>query len=132
MEEANLAVAAFLTGLIWTIQLVHYPLFDRVGQEAWRTYEAAHQRAITPLVLPVMLANVGIAAALVLDEATGLTVANAALAGTIFAATGLYYGPLHGRLAQGWDPVLHRRLVVLNWLRTAAWSAQTAVALALL
>ena len=30
-ETANLVVAAALAGLIWTIQLVHYPLFAMVG-----------------------------------------------------------------------------------------------------
>lgn len=130
MTAANLAVAAFLCGLIWTIQLVHYPLFARVGNEAWAAYEAAHQRAITPLVLPVMLANVGIGVALV-DPGDALTIVNLALAGGLFAVTGLVHAPLHGRLAAGWDPRVHRRLVTLNWLRTAGWSAQVGVALAL-
>ena len=32
IEVANLVVAAALAGLIWTIQLVHYPLFALVGR----------------------------------------------------------------------------------------------------
>ena len=131
LAVANLTIAAALAGLIWTIQLVHYPLFSSVGDEAWAAYEARHQRAITPLVLPLMLANVGVAVALIARDASALAVLNLALAGGVFAATGAVFAPMHGRLAGAWDPELHRRLVALNALRTAAWTAQVAVALAL-
>ena len=47
---ANAAVACALTGLIWTIQVVHYPLFARVGEAEWRAYEREHQRRITLVV----------------------------------------------------------------------------------
>ncbi len=36
---ANVAAVIFMTGFIWTVQLVHYPLFDRVGEEAFPAYE---------------------------------------------------------------------------------------------
>lgn len=39
---ANVALAWFLAGLIWTIQVVHYPLFPRVGREGFAAYEQAH------------------------------------------------------------------------------------------
>ena len=37
--------------------------------------------------------------------------------------------PLHGRLAQGFDAVAHRRLVSTNWVRTAGWSVRGLLAL---
>lgn len=131
----NLVVAAILCGLIWTIQVVHYPLFARVPADGWTDYERAHQRAITPLVLPVMAANVLLGALLLAAGpagADGLLVAvNAFLAAVMFAGTGLVYAPLHGRLAERWDAATHRVLLRLNWLRTAAWTLQTAVAVAI-
>jgi hypothetical protein len=39
--------------------------------------------------------------------------------------------PLHHRLAKGFDPEVHRRLVATNWGRTAAWSIRGACLLAL-
>lgn len=130
---ANLVDAALLCGLIWTIQLVHYPLFARVPAAGWPVYEAEHQQRITVLVLPLMVANVGLALALLLDGAQpeGVAVLNAALAGGVFLATGLVYAPMHGRLSTAHDPDLIRRLVRLNWLRTVAWTAQVACAVAL-
>jgi hypothetical protein len=131
---ANLVAAAVLCGLIWTIQVVHYPLFARVPEAAWASYEADHQRRITTLVLPLMLANVGFGVALLLDPGApdGLAAANLALAAGIFAATGAFYAPIHGRLAERHDPDLLLRLVRLNWWRTAAWTVQLAIAVALL
>jgi hypothetical protein len=128
---ANLVVAAALAGLIWTVQVVHYPLFALVGADGWTRYEVEHQRRITWVVAPLMLANVVLAAALLLDDAGGLAVANAALAGGVFAATGAVYAPLHGQLARGHAGDVIARLVRLNWARTAAWTAQVAVAAAL-
>jgi hypothetical protein len=129
---ANAAAACALTGLIWTIQVVHYPLFACVGEAEWTAYERAHQQRITVVVAPLMLANVALAVAVVLDAATALRWANLALAAAVFAATWLVYSPLHGRLSSAHDRVAIDRLVTLNWWRTAAWTAQALVALALI
>lgn len=34
----NVAVVLFMAGFIWTMQLVHYPLFDRVGERLGSCY----------------------------------------------------------------------------------------------
>ena len=49
--------AFYLTGLIWTIQWVHYPLFEMVSPDQFTKYEAAHTIAITAIVGPVMVAE---------------------------------------------------------------------------
>ena len=51
-ETANLVLAAALAGLIWTIQLVHYPLFALVGAAEWPRYGDEHRRRITWLAAP--------------------------------------------------------------------------------
>ena len=50
-----------MTGLIWFVQVVHYPLFARVGEEGFHAYEAAHARATSRVVAPLMLGEVGTA-----------------------------------------------------------------------
>ena len=37
-----LASTLFMTGLIWFVQVVHYPLFDRVDPDSFRRYHADH------------------------------------------------------------------------------------------
>ena len=125
---ANLVLAAYLTGVIWLVQVVHYPLFAAVGARAWPAYEAAHRRRITWVVAVPMLAQLPVAAVLLPGA---LAIANACLVALAFLSTVAWLGPLHGRLQAGWDGALHRRLVRGNWLRTMAWTAQTGVAVAL-
>jgi len=132
LEAANLVVAAALAGLIWTIQLVQYPLFALVGSAEWQAYGEQHRRRITWLAAPLMSANVGLAIALLTEHASGLRIANAALACGLFAVTGLLFAPLHGRLERAATEHAVRVLVRANWVRTIAWTAQVVVAVALL
>ena len=128
LVAANLVVAAALAGLIWTIQLVHYPLFALVGAAEWPRYETEHQRRITWLAAPLMLANLALGIAVFAADASVLSALNGALAIGVFAATGLVFSRMHVTL----DPSGVARLVRANWARTATWTAQVVVALALL
>jgi hypothetical protein len=51
------------------------------------------------------------------------------LVGIIWTSTGLVQAPLHSTLMQGFDPDIHRHLVVTNWVRTAAWALRTGLVL---
>ena len=132
IEVANLVVAAALAGLIWTIQLVHYPLFALVGAREWPHYEAEHQRRITRLVAPLMLANVGLSVAVLAEDPSASRVLNAGLAIGIFVATGIVFAPMHRRLATKAGTSAIRVLVRANWARTGAWTAQVFVAILLI
>src|SRR5919199_6412005 len=101
---ANLLLAAYLTGVIWLVQLVHYPLFAAVGREAWPAYEAEHRRRITVVVAAPMLAQVPLA---VLLLGGALAWANLACVAVAFGSTLGWLGPMHGPLEARWDPVLH-------------------------
>ena len=46
MVWAHLAATLYLTGLIWVIQIVHYPLMDRVPGEAFVEFHHQHARRI--------------------------------------------------------------------------------------
>ena len=58
----HLACSCALVGLIWTMQVVHYPLLKQVGPEEFVAYHARHMALITWLVGPLMLAELGSAA----------------------------------------------------------------------
>ena len=61
---ANVVSTLFMVGLIWMVQIVHYPLFDDVGQENYLSYQQRHQTNITYIVGPVMLIELATAIAL--------------------------------------------------------------------
>ncbi len=52
---AHLAATLFMAGVIWFVQVVHYPLFSRIGSEKFSLYSNAHSRLTTCVVGPPML-----------------------------------------------------------------------------
>lgn len=129
---ANAAATLYMTGVIWTVQLVHYPLFDGVGEPGFARYEMRHTRLMTAVVMPAMLIELSTAIALVglcwrssfpaapIDAWmcwTGLI-----LVMLIWGVTFCLSVPQHATLARGFDPHAHRLLVATNWIRTAGWT----------
>jgi hypothetical protein len=45
-----------------------------------------------------------------------------ALLAIIWLSTAFVQVPCHNGLSQGFDAIVHRRLVRTNWIRTVAWS----------
>ena len=129
----NLAATLFMTGLIWFVQVVHYPLFAAVGREGFAAYHAAHGRRTTAVVMPVMIAEALSALLLAWQPPAGVPApaafAGVALVAVIWASTGLLQVPCHGRLGAGRDAAAIRSLVGGNWLRTVAWSVRAALLL---
>jgi hypothetical protein len=84
-------------------------------------------------VAPLMIAELGSAAAIVtIGGHGGLAVAGLLLAATTWVTTFALAVPLHRRLNVVRDPATMRRLLNVNWLRTAVWTAHGVVAVALL
>jgi hypothetical protein len=127
---AHAAATWALVGLIWTVQLVHYPLFAQVGADTFRGYHARHTRQITWIVAPLMAVELGTAALLFLRGAREWwLLASCAPLAFNWLATWRVQIPLHERLSGGFDAESHRRLVASNWWRTAAWSIRGACVL---
>jgi hypothetical protein len=129
------ASTLFLAGMIWTIQVVHYPLFASVGDSSFAAYEAAHSARITwVIVLPWALQGLT-TLALVIAPPPGvprwLIWTAAVLAAIPVLVTIAYSVPAHTVLGNGFDVAAHRRLVATNWLRTAAWTAHGGVAMSI-
>jgi len=132
---ANLAGTAIMVGFIWTIQLLSYPMMAAVPADGFDAYEAAHTRRVTVLLATIAPLEVVAAAGVVLfadDVPVWLSVGAGALLVAIWLSTALFFAPLHMRLGDGFDPVLHRRLVTTNWQRTIAWTARGAAAVAMI
>jgi hypothetical protein len=120
-----------LCGLIWFVQIVHYPLFTRVGATAFFAYHQEHCRRTKFVVMPCMLAEGGLAAwAWWLAPAAwwSTTTLGLVLLAAIWASTFLLQVPLHRRLERGFDAGAARQLIATNWVRTAAWTARGALA----
>jgi len=130
---ANLASTLFMTGLIWFVQVVHYPLFAWVGAAEFPAYSREHQHWTTFVVGPPMLLEALTAALLVAARPSGVPAwaawAGLALVGVIWLSTAALQVPAHGRLISGFDAGIAAALVSTNWIRTAAWTARAALLL---
>lgn len=118
-----------MTGLIWVIQVVHYPLFARVGAEGYREYQLAHQSLISLIVGPAMLVEALATGAILVTRRDAPAITAAILLAIIWASTAFLQVPLHNALANGFDAQAHARLVDTNWIRTIAWTARGILAL---
>jgi len=127
---------AMMAGLIWFVQVVHYPLFSAVGHGGFIGYEAAHQRRTGFVVGPLMLIEMLTALALLIrtpaDVPAALPAVGVAMLVVIWLSTAFLQVPAHRRLQAGYDGAAHRRLLRTNWLRTALWTARTPLAAAML
>ena len=133
MLLSHTAATLFMVGLIWFVQVVHYPLFGRVGVKDFRAYAEAHSRLTTRVVGPPMLLEASTAALLLFvrpgSVPASLAWTGAVLLAIIWLSTALLQVPRHTRLGLGFDAEAHKFLVLSNWLRTVAWSLRGFVVL---
>ena len=126
---SNLVLSAFLTGLIWVIQVVHYPLFLRIEPDEFRAYEQSHQKRISMIVAPVMIVDIILSLLLVftnyMENAQAYIIVAFALNLAVFASTLFIFSPIHQKLGNQYDNALIKKLISLNLMRTAMWTART-------
>jgi hypothetical protein len=133
---AHVAATWMMVGLIWFVQIVHYPLFARVGPGQFAQYEASHSRLTTWVVGPPMLVEGATAIALLVLQPYGLPCAllwlGAGLLLVIWGSTALLQVPQHEILLRGFAADAHGSLVTSNWIRTIGWSIRGVLVLLLL
>ncbi len=134
----QLTATLLMTGLIWFVQIVHYPLFAHVGEQAFVPYARRHATLTGYVVGAPMLLELATALAALLPSLrpsflpTSAAWISAALVLLLWATTGLLQVPLHERLGRAHDSKVIRSLVAGNWLRTALWSARSILLLSIL
>ncbi len=132
----HLAGTLFLCGLIWTVQIVNYPLMARVGRDAFPEYHRGHLWRMTAVVAVPMLVELLTALLLLVYRPPGMTVAmvwaGIGLLGVIWLSTALLQVPRHERLSCQYQSRHQSVLTVSNWVRTMAWSLRALLLLCVL
>lgn len=122
----QLASTLSMVGVIWFVQVVHYPLMALVGRESFCRYEMDHQRLTTYVVGPLMLTEAVTAVLLCWQRPTGVSgVAiwlGLGLLVVIWVLTYTVQVPQHVALTQSYNSAVQQRLVAGNWYRTWAWT----------
>lgn len=131
LDALHIAATLFMTGLIWFVQIVHYPLLAAVPGDAFVAYEARHVRRTSWVVAPAMLAEALLAVATLLQSPAGAgrlaLIAAMILLIVIWLSTALWQARDHQRLLAGRDARVLAHLARTNWLRTIAWSIRAAL-----
>ena len=119
----NVISAFLLTGVIWTIQIVHYPSFHYIDKLSFTNFHNFHERRISIIVMPLMLIELITSIALYINNMWSIIFAlNLLIVGLIWCSTFFVQVPIHSILSEKKDKNLIEKLVNTNWIRTFLWS----------
>ena len=121
---AHLIFSSVMTGVIWVIQIVHYPSFHFIEKELYTAFQRFHMNKISIIVIPIMLAELITGILLLFDKSSKnpfLTISLIMLI-LIWAITGVFFAKAHNKLIIGYQELVVNQLVVMNWIRTLLWT----------
>jgi hypothetical protein len=119
----NVISAFLLTGVIWTIQIVHYPSFHYIDKISFTNFHHFHERRISIIVMPLMLIELTTSTVLYINNMSSIVFAlNLLIVVLIWCSTFFIQVPIHSILSQKKDKKLIEKLVNTNWIRTFLWS----------
>ncbi len=101
----NLVSSSIMVGVIWTIQIVHYPFFHRLDQKNFGLHMDTHRSKISYIVIPVMLAELtsGIGLIIINTQFQAEFIAGFILILLIWISTAVIQVPSHSNLASGYN-----------------------------
>jgi len=119
----NLVCSIFMVGLIWFVQLVHYPSF-RFVDDGFAAFHNHHTFKTGIIVMPVMVVEVTTSGWLWSLSNSWLTVNSIGFYAVIaiWVTTAVFHLPLHNALNKAKDEAAINKLVATNWIRTVLWT----------
>ena len=133
---AQIVGSVGMFGVIWMVQVVHYPLMRFVSGEQFAHFETAHRTRISWVVGPLMLIEGVCVLAFLFAPPAGLAWwlpwVGAGVEAVAIGTTAFVSAPLHERLNAHFNTATLDRLSATNWIRTVAWTCRAVVAIAIL
>ncbi len=122
-----------MTGLIWYVQLVHYPSFHFVDEGSFEAFHKHHSIKTGFIVMPIMTLELATSGALAwIDGWFTLNALGFYLVILIWISTAIFSVPKHNALRYGKADSLIKGLVDTNWFRSVLWSLKSGVSFWLL
>lgn len=129
----NLFSAFFMMGLIWIIQVVHYPTFLFLSKKKFMRFTRWHQKRISWIVAPIMLIELISSVVLCFSSLyfwffyvnLGIVISN-------LLVTFIIQIPIHKKLNSKKDRKIIKWLIKSNWIRTSLWSLRAFLLLLIL
>jgi hypothetical protein len=121
---ASQLCATYMCGVIWVIQLIHYPSFAYINPAQFVEAHERHTSLMGIIVGPVMILELLAGLWLVSHKITDFSLLNLGIIALLWFFTFFVSVPLHNQLAAGFNPVIIQKLVTTNWPRTILWTAK--------
>lgn len=127
--KTHLISTVIMVGVIWVIQLLHYPSFHYVEKNNYARFQHFHMTRISFIVLPAMILELGSGILLITLPSFLYDINSVFLIAFLFliiiwCTTATIFSGLHQKLTNGYDRVLVDKLVNLNWIRTFLWTTR--------
>jgi len=120
----HLIFTSIMVGVIWVIQLVHYPSFHFIKPDIYTVFQKFHMEKISMIVMPMMIAEL-ITVLLLLyseDSKNTLIIISFILLIIIWGITAVFFSGVHNKLIAGYQATIVNNLIVMNWIRTLLWT----------
>ncbi len=125
----NLVLSFIAVGLIWTIQLVHYPSMRYISKDKFPEYHNFHSIRISILAMPLMLAELVTSIMLwyqnLNNAIQAIFLINLIIVVLIWFSTFLIQVPLHNALSKEKNTEKLSKLIYTNWIRTILWTSRS-------
>lgn len=115
---------SIMVGVIWVIQLLHYPSFHFVQKSDYPKFQQFHMSRISLIVIPAMIIEfiTGIIMLQFGFSSNFLFISSLVILITIWGITFIFFTKMHQVLISGYNEIIVNRLISINWSRTLLWS----------
>lgn len=116
-------------GIIWFMQLIHYPLLNNI-RDGFAQYERADLRRSASFIGPLLILDLVLSIYLIALETTSLLIRlatfNLVLNILYWLWTFLFQLQQHQKLSIGFSKTAIHKLLVSHWVRTSIWCLKVA------
>ncbi len=122
LSDIHFLSTSLMVGIIWVIQLLHYPTFHFIKESDYVEFQHFHMQRISFIVVPVMIIELLSGFMLVYYFRSNLLILCLIILLVIWLITFVFFTKLHQSLLGGYDKIIVKKLVQINWSRTVLWS----------
>ena len=122
LSDIHFLSTSLMVGIIWVIQLLHYPAFHFIKEIDYVEFQHFHMQRISFIVVPAMILELLSAFMLVYYIRSNLLTVCLIILLVIWLITFVFFTKLHQSLLDGYDKKIVDKLVKINWSRTILWS----------
>ena len=131
LYKIHIVSTSLMVGVIWIMQLVHYPSFNFINVEEYKSFQEFHMKRISLIVIPAMIIELtsGVLIFWIYQTDNIFFIFSLFCLFFIWFLTAILFSKMHQKLTLGYQISIITKLVNLNWLRTISWTLRLGLVL---